>query len=60
MPPTGLDLAGRWLVSRLASRTDPGSVVTYFDTCLVAFVDCSKPVFALMRGRARDSARAAG
>ena len=52
VPPTGLDLAGRWLVSRLASQTDPGSVVTvYFDARSVVFVECSKPVFAPRRGQ---------
>ena len=53
LPPPGRDLAGRWLVSRLASQTDPGSVVSvYFDTSRVAFVECSKPVFAPIRRRA--------
>jgi len=54
VPPTGRDLAGRWLVSRLSSQTDPGSVVTvYFDASRIAPVECSKPVFAPSRGRAR-------
>ena len=58
LPPTGRDLEGRWLVSRLASQSDPSSVVTvYFDTSRVAFVECSKPVFAPRRRRARAAAR---
>lgn len=49
-PPTGRIQAGRWLASRLVSQTDPGSVVTiYFDLRVVAFVECSSPVFASKR-----------
>ena len=54
VPPTGPELSGRWLVSRLASQTDPGSVVSvYFDTSRIAFVECSKPVFAPGRATSR-------
>ena len=43
-PPTGRDLAGRWLVSRLASQTDPGSVVTvYFDSSCIASLSAQSP-----------------
>jgi hypothetical protein len=58
LPPTGRDLEGRWLVSRLASQSDPSSVVTvYFDTSCVAFIECSKPIFAPRRRRARAADR---
>ena len=47
VPPPGPDLMGRWLVSRLTSQTDTRSVVSvYFDLHAIAFVECSKPVFA--------------